>query len=142
MTDQVVGLVFDDESRVLLIRKNRPEWQNGMLNGIGGRVNLAEAPCRAMTRELHEETGLVIHYTNWRLLAELDTGDGSVYYYAAHIPSQIMNMSRSLTDERVSRLFLSELAHFSLVPDLRWLIPFALDDSKRYTTLHVEVDPS
>ena len=39
----VVGFAFSaDMSRVLLIRKNRPLWMAGKLNGIGGRAEHGE----------------------------------------------------------------------------------------------------
>jgi hypothetical protein len=38
VVEYVVGFAFDTDGRVALIRKNRPEWQAGRLNGIGGHV--------------------------------------------------------------------------------------------------------
>ena len=38
MTKYVVGFMFSpDKQFVALIRKNRPEWQAGKLNGIAGK---------------------------------------------------------------------------------------------------------
>jgi 8-oxo-dGTP pyrophosphatase MutT (NUDIX family) len=53
----VVGFLFSqDESKVLLVWKNRPAWQNGKLNGIGGKIEAGETPLQAMEREFKEET--------------------------------------------------------------------------------------
>ena len=39
MQEYVCGLLFSvDRTRVLLIRKRRPAWQAGRLNGVGGKV--------------------------------------------------------------------------------------------------------
>lgn len=56
----VLGLLFsEDASRVLLVWKNRPAWQNGKLNGIGGKIEPGETPLQAMDREFVEETYFV-----------------------------------------------------------------------------------
>ncbi|HSI37253.1 MAG TPA: NUDIX domain-containing protein, partial [Tepidisphaeraceae bacterium] len=46
--------------RVLLIRKNRPAWQAGKLNGVGGKIEPGETPRQAARREFEEETGLAL----------------------------------------------------------------------------------
>src|ERR1035437_6897488 len=55
-----IVILFDNKGIVWLIRKARPEWQKGMLNGIGGHVEENENTMTAMTREFNEETGLTI----------------------------------------------------------------------------------
>ena len=97
----VLGFVFSlDASRVLLIWKNRPEWQKGKLNGIGGKIEEGELPIDAMKREFSEETSfagltkpgsqeLLMPY--WHLAgkrgreAQYDGQDGSyeMFVYAA-----------------------------------------------------------
>lgn len=53
----VVGFLFDKRcENVLLIRKSKPEWQRGLLNGIGGKVELEEQTETSMIREFNEET--------------------------------------------------------------------------------------
>lgn len=59
--EYVVVLLFDKQfQNVLLIRKNRPQWQAGKLNGPGGKVEPGETPQGAARRELFEETGLAM----------------------------------------------------------------------------------
>lgn len=43
---------------VLLIHKDKPEWQAGRLNLPGGKVEPGELPIATAERELFEETGL------------------------------------------------------------------------------------
>ena len=57
ITQYVLGFITDGH-RVLLIKKNRPENQVGLYNGIGGKVNDNELPLDAMIRESKEETNL------------------------------------------------------------------------------------
>ena len=53
----VLGFLFNkDLSQVALIRKTKPEWQKGQLNGIGGKIEPGEDPLGAMIREFREET--------------------------------------------------------------------------------------
>ena len=40
-----------------VIKKERPVWQAGLLNAIGGHVEKGEYPVEAMQREFLEETG-------------------------------------------------------------------------------------
>ena len=55
----VVGFMFSVlKSSVVLIKKERPKWQEGKLNGVGGKVEKGESPFDAMKREFLEETGL------------------------------------------------------------------------------------
>ncbi len=62
----VIGLIFDDKNRILLINKLRPDWQKGYYNGIGGKVEGNETFMKAMIRETKEEANLDIK-KNWKL---------------------------------------------------------------------------
>lgn len=54
----VVGFMFDQSmEEVALIRKNKPEWQAGLLNGVGGKIEPNESALFAMRREFLEEAG-------------------------------------------------------------------------------------
>jgi hypothetical protein len=54
----VVGFMFDFAfERVALIRKRKPIWQAGKLNGIGGKIEANETREEAMRREFIEEAG-------------------------------------------------------------------------------------
>ena len=85
----VLGFMFSrDLERVLLIRKNRPAFQAGKFNGIGGKiegtVKPLETPLQAMVREFEEEAGQKI--TDWKFLKSFHVGneecfqDCYVYY--------------------------------------------------------------
>ena len=56
----VVVYPFDPRypGRVLLVLKDRPAWQKGCLNLLGGKVEEGEAELDTAVRELYEESGL------------------------------------------------------------------------------------
>jgi 8-oxo-dGTP pyrophosphatase MutT (NUDIX family) len=59
MREYVVSFLFQpDYKKVWLIQKEKPEWQKGYLNGIGGKVEPGESFKEAALRELKEEAGL------------------------------------------------------------------------------------
>lgn len=64
----VVGFAFSEErSRVVLIRKTKPKWQAGYLNGVGGKVEPTDSSAHAaMAREFHEETGVLTEPDAWK----------------------------------------------------------------------------
>ena len=55
----VVSFLFTpDFKNVWMIEKQKPEWQKGCLNGIGGKVENEETYKEAAIRELTEESGI------------------------------------------------------------------------------------
>lgn len=71
----VVGFLFDQElQRVALIRKNKPRWQAGLLNGIGGKIEITDDnPHDAMFREFKEEAELC--WSDWSYFAKMSGPD-------------------------------------------------------------------
>lgn len=138
-TRYVAGLLFTpDESiqlrnRVALIRKKRPEWQAGKLNGIGGHIEEGEAPSQAMRREFKEEAGAE---TEWRHFCTMTSPTWEVYWFVAFDNVAI----QSLTDEPVEWYDVDDLNtrdEFDTIPNLKWLIPLALDKDCDVATVHI-----
>jgi 8-oxo-dGTP diphosphatase len=118
----VVGFMFDEtETRVLLIRKKRPAWQAGKLNGVGGRIEDGETPAEAMRREFVEEVG--IDCESWKYFCTLsDEREWQIDFFFA-----VGNVwdAQVLTDERPEVAIIGALPS-TVIPNLRWLIPMAL----------------
>lgn len=141
----VVGFYFtDDFTHVALIRKNRPAWQAGLLNGIGGRVEPNETPLDAMVREYAEETG---HHTTtnawtWYLGLDEHAPDSHPHphthidFYWAAGPGPLP--VTTTTDEPVLVLPVAALTATNppaATPNLAWLTRLAIDTATnpRYT---------
>lgn len=97
----VVGLVFDNTKRVMLIKKNRPDWQKGYFNGVGGEIKQNEKPIDAIKRECKEESDLYIN--NWTEYKKTIFDNGVVlYYYCSLTTEKKLNEFKSKTDEIIS----------------------------------------
>jgi 8-oxo-dGTP diphosphatase len=127
MKHYTLGFLFNlDCSRVLLICKNRPDWQAGRYNGIGGRIETErdESSEAAMAREFREETNLYIAEHLWEPFSVMHSRGDTVYCFA-HASLQI-NRAVSVTDEPVHAFFVDHLPEACL-PNLHWLIPLAIN---------------
>jgi 8-oxo-dGTP diphosphatase len=127
----VCGFLFsEDRQTVALIRKNKPAWQCGRLNGIGGKIEEGESPNQAMRREFREEAGADI--VTWRAYAAINSPEDcaepwEVYFYFAFSNREL----RSMTNEPIALYPVVQLHGLPVIYNLRWLIPLALDDSSR-----------
>lgn len=126
MTQYVAGFMFDKAlSRVALIRKNKPVWQAGLLNGIGGKVEPTdEHPHAAMVREFKEETG--VDHSEWVYFAKLGGPDWSVHFFAARGPVSDCHSMESEKVEVISVINFHPHAD-GCVENLPWLISLAVD---------------
>ena len=125
--EYVVGFVFNsDRDLVLLVRKERPDWQKGFLNGVGGLIEPEEGAYEAMVRECKEEAGLVL--TGWEEFCRLSGKDYIVYFFKNFVSDKKLSLFKNLTDERL------EIWNYpfiitrnkQILPDLLWLLPLAL----------------
>lgn len=123
----VVGFYFASGSTVLAIRKRRPAWQRGQLNGIGGHVEADENFDMAMEREFLEETGVYVRVDRWTHFctlhgpARVDVDDFEGRFYFAETRKGDA-CARTVTDEQVLWVSVDRLIEEG-VPDLRWLLP-------------------
>jgi 8-oxo-dGTP diphosphatase len=139
MIRYVVGFLFCEDDpdgiEVWLIRKQRPSWQRGKLNGIGGKVEPGESGAMAMTREFREETGLDLSWTHDDYFLTIgnstDPKVGSdkpwrVDFFSMTVPYDTFMRVQTVTDEQCTRLRVRDLERWGVVPNLLWLIPLAL----------------
>lgn len=121
----VLGFMFDSDGKyVALIRKNRPDWQAGRLNGIGGHIEDGELEHEAMRREFLEETG--IDHENWIPFAHLYKVSKWVVYVFVAFTDNVVNV-RTMTDEEVVLCQVNDETCDAGVDNLAWLLRMARD---------------
>lgn len=133
--DMVVGFAFDEKLlNVALIKKKKPEWQKGYLNGVGGKVIEGESYHEAMTREFEEETGVKVE--RWNNSAIFYIQGVYLYFFYAILETPLFIKIKSMTDETVVIADVHYLPP-TVIQNLRWLIPMCLDD---WITKPVRID--
>jgi NADH pyrophosphatase NudC (nudix superfamily) len=86
----VLGFILNkNKEKVLLLRKNRPKYQEGFLNGIGGKLENNENYIECMTRETKEEVfynnkGFVTNNEDWEHVMDFRFKSGVVACYALY----------------------------------------------------------
>ncbi len=132
----VLGFAFDYSPpglNVLLIRKTKPDWQKGKLNGVGGKIEPGETPIKAMVREFREETTIATAETDWigRGVMEGHRADGThwaIYIYMARLDGKIKEGMPSPTEEELVVKKVHALWQCKdLIFNLHWIIPYCLD---------------
>lgn len=126
MQTYVVGFLFSpDKKHVALIRKTKPDWMRGKLNGIGGKIEPSDgSPLAAMIREFEEETGRPT--SGWGHYAALCNENARVEVFRLFAQEEIY--LDSTTDETVAWTPVNKLEKQACMPELRWLIPLAFDN--------------
>lgn len=120
-----LAFIFNEDlSKILLIEKNRPEWQKGFLNGIGGKCEPNEPPLQCINREVFEECGL--NNIIFNKIGIIDGIEYVVYVYNARISHKIFNVAISKTDEKISSYDIKNLESKNLLPSVKYLIPIAM----------------
>ncbi len=122
----VAGFAFDESGdRVALIRKQRPEWQRGKLNGVGGHIEEGETAVKAMVREFWEETGVSTNEGHWTQFCVLSGDDWCVYFFTYRLP----NLAGLKSMDEVIEI-VNPRSFDGVINNLKWLIPLALSGEK------------
>jgi len=138
MRNYVLAFMIDlAQNKILLIKKNRPAWQAGKLNGIGGKIEGQELPIQAIIREVEEETGLVTFDNEWTNFGQMNLIDGGAVYLFRSFREDLAN-AVSITDEEViiRSIDLNDLRS-DVMPNLIWLIESSLDSSISYINVNL-----
>ncbi len=128
VTEYVLGFAFEGP-RVALIRKNRPGWQAGKLNGIGGHIEPEDfSPGHAMVREFREETGL--DWPRWQEFVVM-SGPSWVVHCFRSFKCPLARLETK-TDEQIEIRHTDEVMRtgsLMLISNLPWLVSLALDNN-------------
>jgi 8-oxo-dGTP diphosphatase len=137
-----LGFLFitgnEEGPAVVLIRKNKPEWQAGKLNGVGGKIEEGEEPIDAMRREWKEETGETREV--WEQFLTLEFPKATVFCFRAFdYNTTAKTNSEEMVGQALVKYFVvgksacsipmnfgSEFFSLRTIPNLHWIIPMAL----------------
>ncbi len=132
MTHYVVGFFIEgsiDNGLVVLIQKNRPAWQAGKMNGVGGKIEIGELPITAMVREFWEETGYTVEEGRWNKFAEIIDDNAYIHFYwaeAQNMPNgeSELRMCQTNTDEAVVIRSINDITanNANYIHNLPWLL--------------------
>lgn len=144
----VIGFAFTPDplpyTRVLMIRKIKPAWQAGKLNGVGGKIDhytekrypgcrevTLETPIEAMVREFHEETGVLSEGADWHLYAIMHNGAHAhqVFCYESR-EARLFEEAETMEAEELVRVPVNTIMHpeqWPLIPNLPSKVMLALD---------------
>jgi len=133
MKEYVAGFLFStDRSQVVLVCKNKPAWQAGKLNGVGGKIESSELARIAMRREFLEEAGADVPETDWHPFCKIFVGEDVIVHFFRAFKDKVVD---TMTDELVRWYNVHELRGYDKIPNLDWLIPLALDPYARYAAV-------
>lgn len=130
--DYVAGFLFNEKlSNVCLVHKQKPVWQKGKLNAVGGKIEVGESPELAMRREFSEEAGVDI--SDWNQFCVLRGESEDIWRVHFFFAVGDTKRAKQMESEPISRYEISTILQeqgFPLIPNLRWLIPMALNFAK------------
>ena len=103
----VVGIITDNKE-ILLLKKNNPDWQKGLYNGIGGKVELNTTPLETIIRKSEEELG--VNISNWRELdSEISSSGIEIVYFLTTLNEGEIKKLQSQIDERAELFSINNL---------------------------------
>lgn len=103
----VVGIITDNKE-ILLLKKNNPDWQKGLYNGIGGKVELNTTPLETIIKKCQEELG--VNISNWiELDSEISSSGIEIVYFLTTLNEGEIKKLQSQTDERAELFSINDL---------------------------------
>lgn len=142
MKEYVLGFAFDKaKEQVVLIEKQKPDWQKGKYNGVGGKIEPSDtSPYFAMAREFYEETGVDTKNEDWVRYATMNFGDdimgGSAIVHVFSMFNNDMLQCSTCEEEVIGIIPMKDLYELPLMHNLHILIPLALQTEFYFTQLN------
>lgn len=155
----VLGFAFNEaKTKVVLIKKNRPAFQKGKLNGVGGKIETIDfllkfnttivtpnSARRAMVREFKEETGVLTNPEDWDYFGkqtfENDKLGGTAVVHCFSLFSDKMMKCKTMESELVlivSTKLISNSDPFEIMPNVPMLMAIALNEDVIFTEINLK----
>lgn len=133
-----LGFIFDTSGeKVLLVHKQKPEWQVGRINGIGGKIEEGETPVACIARETKEEACLDIPESEWIFLGTIQTDEWIMHTFMATYGGPLDDAQKG--DYEEVEWFAVNALPKECIGNLKWLIPFGLETLEGIQTGTFEV---
>lgn len=142
MTNYIVGFLYsEDWKNVLLIRKNRPSWQKGWWNGLGGKVEDSELFESAIIREIFEESGITVFRNELNYGPNVWCPNCTIIYFYSNT-DKIYEFKQT-TDEELKIFSMNDLPSNFVSPS-SWICRMLGDEYLKYKDfgLYYSVDES
>jgi 8-oxo-dGTP diphosphatase len=131
MIEYVTGFMFSVcERYVVLVSKLGPAWQCGQLNGVGGKLEPGETSSEGMAREFLEETGIETHGLEWKYFSSLVRP--GAYKVDFFFMKSVLAFAATTAEKEMISVYPTGQLPDNVIPNLRWLIPLALDPNLRF----------
>jgi len=136
MKNYTIGVYFNESlTEVVMILKNRPQWQAGNFNFPGGHVEQNESSSHCITREFNEECGVFVKESRWKHIGNIHGSDYIVYVFTA-VKNELDIEAVTMEDEEVRWIKINELPE-NIISNLVWLVPYAKDFLTQKTSEHL-----
>lgn len=128
MKEYVVSFLFTpDYKNVWLVKKEKPEWQKGSLNGIGGKIELKEMPSIAAIRELKEETGIELDQSQIKYMGNIEGIDNDSSDFKVFIFTGVTDLTlKTMESEEIKLVPIEEVKFYKHIENVPLLIESCL----------------
>lgn len=126
-TSYVNGFMIDPyRKEVLFIEKQRPAFQQGKWNGIGGKIEAGETPPDAMVREFFEEAGIETYPEAWQQVLSIYGTEFEVQFFRSFvdaIPPTIQKTDERLGVWRLRDIYPGSEPGLPTLDNMLWILP-------------------
>lgn len=134
MIKYVLGFAFSqDLKQVVLIQKQKPEFQFGKFNGVGGKIEIGETSLEAMQREFLEETNCPSG-AQWKKFVILNSKTWTCECFFTVLNSIQLQMIETAESELIVKAHIDNLPS-NCMRNIHWLIPMALNWDNSLTSV-------
>lgn len=126
----VLGFLFNENMKhVVLIKKQKPDWQKNKYNGVGGKIDESDPSVQfAMQREFKEETSLLIQAHRWNFFCEMEAEDWHVSCFWAI--AETLESVETVTEEEVAIVPITAVKNLDCIENIELLIKLAILNSQ------------
>jgi len=128
--EATLAFIFNkDLTKVLLIKKKKPVYHAGMLNGLGGKLEPGETHLECVIREIEEEAGFITQKKDWIKVGFLTWSIWRVSVWTGVYDSS-QEKTTNFPEEGVGWHDARSLSN-NVIENLHWLIPLCIDVNQK-----------